>query len=121
MNEHQPLAFWVSDDTWTRVTSIRQDRHTVCAEGFGKECGYLSKHLSNYNLFDVAGLPYVKKCNKNVRKCVFRSLTVARKVETIKSITRVDAIKRVDFYIGDGEHIEFEFWDDKESISRLSL
>lgn len=35
------------------------------AEGFGKGCGYLSKHLSNYHLFDVAGLSCIKK---NARK-----------------------------------------------------
>lgn len=52
---------------------------------------------------------YKKKCKKNVRKCVFGSLTVACKVAIIKSKIRIDFIKKVDFHIGDGEYIEFEF------------
>lgn len=80
------------------------------AEGFGKGCGYLSKHLSNYSLFDVAGLSCIKKnARKNVRECVFGSLTVACKVAIIKSKIRIDFIKKLDFHIGDGEYIEFKF------------
>lgn len=71
---------------------------TQCdAESFGKDCGYLSKHLSNYGLFDVAGLSCMKKCKKNVRECVFRSLTADCKVVTIKSKIRVDFVKKAYF------------------------
>lgn len=59
----------------------------------------MSKHLSNYSLFDVAGLSCMKKCKKNVRECVFRSLTGDCKVVTIKSKIRVDFVKKASFML----------------------
>lgn len=50
-----------------------------------------------------------KKCKKSVRECAFWSLTVACKVAIIKSKIRVNFIEKVDFHVGDGEYIEFEF------------